>query len=240
MYLNGVKQAETESGVNRGTQRANRLTIGAHSDLGNNIDMNAGLPFKGAVDQLSVYSTALSAAQVAELYISDKRYVEVFDERYLLDCCVAYNGAYATTLTGLSFWKGKTVQVKNGEEFIGDFVVDSTGTITLPKAYMNLYAGIPYSSTAKTMPPVAAPLLKKNYTLVGVRCDRMRDLQVGNNLVTFMTPDSEIQQAPPAFTGNKIVEALGADYDAQITLLQERPYGGKILSVSGVLEVGNP
>jgi hypothetical protein len=87
-----------------------------------------------------------------------KRYVEVFSSRQItsvedakiMDSCITYSGAAATTITGLAHLEGKAVAVlANGVPVFGKTV--SSAQITIPTAATKVQVGIGYNSTVETL-----------------------------------------------------------------------------------------
>lgn len=67
------------------------------------------------------------------------------------DCALTYNGAAATTLTGLFHLAGETVGVLTDGAEHPDVVVSATGTITLNHAASMVHVGYRYNSDGQTL-----------------------------------------------------------------------------------------
>lgn len=76
------------------------------------------------------------------------------EDAFFVDCGLTYDGAPATTITGLTHLIGETVDCwADGEPVIG-LTVDEDGEITLPEAASIVHVGLPYESRARSMPIV--------------------------------------------------------------------------------------
>lgn len=90
---------------------------------------------------------------------SDVRYVEYLhsrqfsslDDAFFVDCGGTYDGAPATTISGLDHLEGEEVSaLADGVAYTGLTV--SSGEITLPEAASVVHVGLPYTSTLRTLP----------------------------------------------------------------------------------------
>src|SRR4029453_19233627 len=82
------------------------------------------------------------------------RYIEVFDGRLNVDAGLVYEGAPASTVTGLDHLEGMTVTVVTEQGSVFELVV-AAGAVTLPGGATATRAevGLPYTSTLLTVRP---------------------------------------------------------------------------------------
>ena len=86
-----------------------------------------------------------------------KRYIEYLaddfedqEDCWFVDCGLKYDGAGATTFTGLDHLKGKTVSILADGAVMPDATIAS-GTFTLDSAASVVIAGLPYTSILEPM-----------------------------------------------------------------------------------------
>lgn len=71
--------------------------------------------------------------------------------QFFVDCGLTYNGALATTISGLTHLIGKTVAILADGNVVPQQVVSNAGTITLDTAAAVVTVGLPYVSDVETM-----------------------------------------------------------------------------------------
>jgi hypothetical protein len=100
---------------------------------------------------------------------------------------------------------------------------------------------------AETLPIPQLPIEHKHLSNIAVRVNGMHNLKVTSadgvnpgdfSEISFFAQGSEVDMPPPAFTGQVETPQLGVDKDATIKILNDTPFGGKILSLAGRLEIG--
>jgi hypothetical protein len=88
------------------------------------------------------------------------RYIERMDRRltttdpedqFFVDCGITYDGAAATTITGLTHLIGKTVAILADGNVKAQQVVSAAGEITLDVAAAKVHVGLPYVSDFETL-----------------------------------------------------------------------------------------
>lgn len=183
---------------------------------------------------------------------STKRYVEYLEREYqdgdtqsscfYVDSGLTYSGSPATTISGLSHLEGQTVQVLTDGASHPDSVVTS-GAITLQRASSVVQVGLACPAILKTTRIEAgagdgtAQGKTKRITKVVFRFYNTLGAKVGpdaNNLddIQFRTPSDPMDQAPPLFTGDKLVDWPGGyDFDGYVMVRQEQPLPMTLVAV---------
>lgn len=103
---------------------------------------------------------ALYLSVVRQINGVQRRFIERMCNRQLendpmdacfLDAAVTYKGAATSTITGLGHLNGMTVNALADGDVVNGLVV-SGGQVTLPRAASHVHVGLPYVSTAETLP----------------------------------------------------------------------------------------
>lgn len=181
-----------------------------------------------------------------------KRYVEYMEaeytaamapeDAYYVDSGVTYDGVATTSISGLSWLEGHTVQILADGAAHPDRVVTS-GTITLQRSASKVQIGLGYTSTLQTNRIEAGA---GDGTAQG-KTKRINKVVVRfyNTLGGFAGPDEssldEIQfrrgsdpmnQAPPLFTGDKLIEwPDGYTFDGFVMIQQTQPLPMTIVAI---------
>ena len=183
---------------------------------------------------------------------STKRYVEYLEKEYqtgdaqadafYVDSGATYSGSAATTISGLSYLEGKTVQVLVNGAAHPDCVVTS-GAITLQIAATTAQVGLGYVSTLQTTRIDAgaadgtAQGKTKRINKVVIRFYNTLGAKAGpdaNTLdqIEFRTGSSLMDSAPPLFTGDKLIEWPGGyDFDGYAMVRQDQPLPMTVVSI---------
>ena len=183
---------------------------------------------------------------------STKRYVEYLEKEYqtgdaqadafYVDSGATYSGSAATTISGLSYLEGKTVQVLVNGAAHPDCIVTS-GAITLQIAATTAQVGLGYVSTLQTTRIDAgaadgtAQGKTKRINKVVIRFYNTLGAKAGpdaNTLdqIEFRTGSSLRDSAPPLFTGDKLIEWPGGyDFDGYAMVRQDQPLPMTVVSI---------
>src|SRR3990172_459958 len=173
-----------------------------------------------------------------------KRYVEYFedgapefsarawDELYT-DCAKVYDGAATTNITGLSHLEAKMVDVVADGSYKGQKLV-SAGAITLLEAASKVEVGLHFTPKVVTMRP-AFPNemiegLPRRWAKIFLRLIGSIGAKVNGEEMQFAVGGQQMDAAPPLFTGDKPVQAIGWSMEGYITVEQNQPYPLTILS----------
>lgn len=174
---------------------------------------------------------------------STVRYVEYLNPEYAIgdtqasafyvDGGLTYSGAAATTLSGLNHLEGQTVQVLVNGATHPNCVVTS-GAISLQVAATAASVGLAYVSNIRTQRIEAGAAdgtsqgKTKRINKCVIRLYNTLGCFIGtssSNLteIQFRTGSTPMDQAPPLFTGDKLVEFVG-DYDFDGYIYIKQPY----------------
>jgi hypothetical protein len=237
-----VQQADTEAGfLRRRTPKSTLCAMGAHtwaSDWG-----RAGRYWKGSVDHLRIYDRALTAAEVAVLYNSHRRYIERMDATTLSDSSAVYTGFTTDTFSGLAHLAGLEVDVFADGGIRPRVEVSQAGVATIAQDARHVTIGLPYTSTLKTLridgygPSGTAQGLQKSFGRVSVRVKDTVGGTINGQKLQFMAGGDPMDTAPVRFTGDKDILALGWDRDGRILVQQEDPMPSNILAILATLEI---
>ena len=157
------------------------------------------------------------------------RYIEVLErdfetgedneDAYYSDSLITYNGAAATTITGLGHLEGEAVKVlADGAIITGKTV--ASGQITLDVAATPVHIGLGYTHKLKTLKITAGnpagTTLGKIHRIYGLtlsllNCHTLKYGPDSDNLteIDFRTVADPLDSATPLFTGDKYVEFDG-------------------------------
>jgi hypothetical protein len=181
-----------------------------------------------------------------------KRYVEYLEREYqagdlqsscfYVDSGATYSGAPATTISGLGYLEGQTVQVLADGAAHPDRVVTS-GAITLQRSASVVQVGLPCPATVRTTRIEAgagdgtAQGKTKRITKVVIRFYNTLGAKAGpdaNHLDTleFRTGSDLMDQAPPLFTGDKLMDWPGGyDFDGFVMVTQDQPLPMTVVAI---------
>jgi hypothetical protein len=177
-----------------------------------------------------------------------KRYVErlepfftdtTTEDAFFVDSGLTYDGAAATTISGLSHLAGKTVSILGDGAVIASKVVSATGTVTLPYSASVVHVGLPYTSTMATMPIV---MTDGSGTVMGKRkrisSERIKfyathGCEVSADGITYDTVNFPlVENEVTLFTGDKDVSFPGGfDMYGKMYLRQALPLPCTVLSL---------
>jgi hypothetical protein len=137
-------------------------------------------------------------------------------DQFFFDCGLTYDGAAASTITGLYHLAGETVQVLADGAVHPDCVVSATGTITLDRASSVVHVGYAYNSDGQTLRSDAGSATGtaqgkfQRTNRVVFRLYDSGGMSVGPSFdkltrLTFRTGGDPTDSAVPLFTGDKDV-----------------------------------
>lgn len=183
---------------------------------------------------------------------STKRYVEYLEREYqdgdlqsscfYVDCGATYSGSPATTISGLGYLEGQEVQVLVDGAAHPNRTV-SGGAITLQIAGSVVNVGLPCPAMLQTTRIEAgagdgtAQGKTKRINKVVIRFYNTLGAKAGpdeNNLdqIEFRAGSDLMNQAPPLFTGDKLIEWPGSyDFDGYVTVKQDQPLPMTVVAV---------
>lgn len=164
------------------------------------------------------------------------------EDAFFVDSGLTYEGAAASTLTGLWHLEGKEVQVLADGAVFPDVTVVN-GSVTLENAASVVHVGLGYNSDAQTLPialegaPAGGQMLRKNVNAVGVRYTQSSLLKAGPTF-TRLTDYAERNttdpyDSPPALRTGEARLAIGANWssDGPVCIRQDKPLPLTVLSI---------
>lgn len=189
-----------------------------------------------------------------EINGTHRRYVERFDDRtfttvngaFFVDCGVTYNGAYTTTIGGLSHLRGREVVALADGIVVKGLTVSASGTVTLPTEAKLVHVGLPYSAEIETLPPAiqfddvgASRGRPHSISTIRLQLERTRGIKV----VVDDGRENELKQtgALATFLQTGMYELTSPaqwNRDGTVTLRQDDPLPVTVLAVSPELSIG--
>jgi len=169
-----------------------------------------------------------------------KRYIEYIDstgftdleDAFFVDSGLTYDGASATTITGLTHLATKTVAILADGVIQATQTVSAAGRITISSGASVVQAGLPYTSVLETMRIAAGDIIQgkiKRISRVIVRLFESLNLEIG--------PDSsnldEISDSMAAvYTGDlELAFPSGYERAARVYVRQEDPLPLNVLAI---------
>jgi hypothetical protein len=188
---------------------------------------------------------------------SATRYIERMASRqfataadaYFVDCGITYSGAPATTLSGLDWLEGATVNVLGDGAVMTQKVV-TAGSITLEHACSKVHVGLPITADVQTL-PLAAQLQDgtyaqghvKNINKVWLRIYKSSGVFAGPSLTTlvqYKQRTTEVYGAAPNLASDEIEISLTPSWQqgGQIYLRQSDPLPLTLVSMTVEAAIG--
>lgn len=185
-----------------------------------------------------------------------KRYVERLHTRlystladaFYVDCGATYSGAATTTVTGLTWLEGMTVNIL-ADGAVSPPQVVTSGTITLPSAASKIHVGLPITADLQTMPvaaqvdPGMAQGRPKNVNGIWLRVYRSSGIFAGpsfDNLVEHKQRTTEPYGSPPALVSDEVYIMLNPSWSlsGQVCIRQSNPLPLDIASMTSEIAMG--
>jgi len=181
-----------------------------------------------------------------------KRYVEYLEREYqdgdaqsscfYVDAGATYSGSPTTTISGLNYLEGQTVQVLVDGAAHPDRVV-SSGSISLQYAASVVQVGLPCPAKLRAMRLEAgagdgtAQGKSKRITKAVIRFYNTLGAKAGPSetdldSIEFRTGSDLMNQAPPLFTGDKLIDWPGGyDFDGFVMVVQDQPLPMTVVAI---------
>ena len=204
-------------------------------------------------------ATIPGAGSEEELYLAVKRTVDGSTVRYIekmklidfgsniedaffVDSGLTYEGAAATTISGLDHLEGETLKVLANGSVHPDVTV-SSGSVTLNRETTKAHFGLPYTSTLQTMRSDAGGVegtsqgKTKRIRDVTLRVYRSVGAKIGPSetdleLIPFRDSSMSMDTAVPMFTGDKDIEfPAGYETDGFVVVKQDQPLPLTVLAI---------
>jgi len=187
-----------------------------------------------------------------------KRYVEYFDEdawtnatakfdqwnQLNTDSAVIYDSVATTTITGLDHLEGETVAViADGAVHASKTV--SSGSITLDRSSTEVEVGLAYTTEVDTVRPEIQTQsgsiqgVIKGWANINVRLYKSLGGTINGDAVETRRAVDPMDSEPPLYTDDYEVKNLGYDKHGRINIQQALPYPFTVLSITGMLDIGD-
>tara|TARA_E500000305_G_C4027431_1_gene242650 strand:+ start:150 stop:2336 length:2187 start_codon:yes stop_codon:yes gene_type:complete len=145
-------------------------------------------------------------------------------------------GSAGTVFTGLSNYASKTVKVRSGNFYMGEFAVTSGGQLTLSSGFdtTTITVGFDYELNVETMPvetviPSGSLQGKpKRISKVVLGLNSALATSVSGNKLILRQVTDDLSIAPTPVSGKKDFYILGYNKDATVTITQDDPLPVKI------------
>lgn len=170
------------------------------------------------------------------------------EDAFFVDSGLTYDGAPATTISGLWHLEGEVVGgLADGAVFKNKTVTN--GAITLDNAASVVHVGLLYTSKLKTLPLASEAMqafgqgTKKNVNRVHMRVKDSSSIYAGpafDKLTQYRQRTTEPYGSPPNLVSGLITLAISPSWsdDASVCLQQEDPLPVSILSMIVEVELG--
>lgn len=164
---------------------------------------------------------------------------------FYVDSGVTYDGAAATTISGLSHLIGESVAILADGIPVPSQVVNGSGEITLTTAASKVHVGLPYSCKLKTL-PLATGAGKGDAPPFGayvgwieprVLLHLSGEVTIAGERIQVRATNELLDDPTPLFSGYADVPALGYDALGQIVIEQSDPLPVTILAIGGRIDV---
>ena len=204
-------------------------------------------------------ATIPGAGSEEELYLAVKRTIDGSTVRYVermklidfgsniedaffVDSGLTYEGAAATTISGLDHLEGETIKVLANGSVHPDVTV-SSGSVTLNRSTTKAHFGLGYTSTLQTMRSDAGGTegtsqgKTKRIRDVTLRVYRSVGAKIGPNetdleLIPFRDSSMSMDTAVPMYTGDKDIEfPSGYETDGFVVVKQDQPLPLTVLAI---------
>jgi hypothetical protein len=163
-------------------------------------------------------------------------------DAFFVDCGATYSGAAVTTISGLNWLEGKTVNVL-GDGAVFPPKVVTGGAITLEQAVSKAQIGLPIVADMETLPLFAQIDASfgqgrlKNINKVWLRVYKSSGVFAGpslSRLVQFKQRTTELYGAPPALISDEIEMTLEPSWQSggQIYVRQSDPLPITVVSMT--------
>jgi hypothetical protein len=180
-----------------------------------------------------------------------RRYVEYLDtvggyyNQLGMDSALIYSGAATVGISGLNHLIGETVQILGDGAVYPDAVVDATGSVVIAGLPVeDAEIGLGFNSKLETM-TVEVPNqgtsqgIQKHWAKIFVRVFRSLGMYINGEIIAFRSPNDNMDEAVPVFSGDLPSNQTGRDRDGIITIEQRQPLPQTICAIFGTLQVGD-
>jgi hypothetical protein len=169
------------------------------------------------------------------------------EDAFFVDCGLSYNGAPATTISGLVHLEGETV-VALADGAVVEGLTVTSGAITLPAAASVVHIGLPIEARLKTLPlAMEAPAFGqgrvKNVSSAWLRVYRSGGIFVGptaDRLTEYKQRTNEVWGTAPALKSDEIEVVLTPTWSngGELFVVHDTPTPMTLVSMSLEVAVG--
>ena len=172
------------------------------------------------------------------------------EDAFYVDCGATYSGAAISTITGLGYLEGQTVQVLADGAAHPDRVVTG-GAITLQRAAKKAQVGLGYVSTLQLnrleggAGDGTSQGKTRRMSAVTLRFYRTLGALAGpstSNLdpIEFRSASDRMDAPPPLFTGDKLMRWPGGyDFEGYVTVRQVQPFPMTLVAIMPQMTVSD-
>ena len=208
-------------------------------------EIHGASEFVTSGDYIVVGSTSTQAYVVVDR--AGVRCIERFGEDFWLDCESVYSVSTGGTLSGLSRFAGRTVQVRADDEYLGEFTVSAEGTITIPTgSWASVHVGLGFDCVfAPVSPELDQGSISgkfKNFSFATVSCYETQNITLdGYDLEFLGRTFNAYNFTPLEYYSGRFRVQLGGDPSLTPTLVfrQNKPLAFNVRSVTFEMEVGS-
>lgn len=184
--------------------------------------------------------------------------IELMDPALYSDASTSVSGVGLTTISGLTYLRGRSVVINADGAALGPYVVPANGIVdfhlAMPSGAAKVQAGLPFNDEILTVRPEVqagggtvqaarkrwSRLWARVYNTVGLELNSQS--QEGDRqaqLPPTRTPSNLMGTGVPPFTGDLDAINLGWDREGRVRISGNTPLPRTILALIGTLEVGD-
>lgn len=219
-----------------------------HHDTDGEFEAVVSVPEGNEDAVYAVVKRTINARTVRYIERLHSRQFDELEDCFFVDSGLTYDGAAATTITGLYHLVGETVSILADGAVHPREVVDASGTVTLDQEASKVHIGLPYTSDLETLPlAFEAQALgqgtKKNVNKAYLRIVDSSGVMAGpsfDRLVEMKQRTDEPYGSPPALVSGEFPITLLPSWgnDAGICLRQENPLPVTLLAMTLDVAIG--
>lgn len=203
---------------------------------------------EGGEDRLyAVIRRTINGQTVRYVERMASRLVGALEDCFFVDAGSTYDGALATTISGLAWLEGQTVAVL-ADGAVQNQKVVSGGAITLDHAASKVQVGLPYTADLQTLPPALqvdgfGQGRQLNVNKLWIRTYLSSGIFAGpdeNSLTEYKQRTTELYGQPPALQSGQAEIVLTPSWNdsGQILLRQENPLPLTVVSITAEMSIG--
>lgn len=133
-------------------KREHQVWAWARHDVGGDVESLASIPEAGEDAVYMIVKRTINSSTVRYVERVHSRRFDVPEDCFFVDCGLTYDGAAATSITGLDHLEGEAV-VALADGDVVDGLTVSSGAVTLPSAASKVHIGLSFTAEIETLPP---------------------------------------------------------------------------------------